>query len=502
MTRSFVLYRILGNDIPPRHSENQTEENLRFILENEAPFKHCEKRFLLNRIFSKEKQETYKRMLDKAGYKYDSILFDKEEYNLQENPIERIRYTCNINAARNFAIEKGLENADYALAFDGQTMFTESGWQDFLGTVEENPEMAFFVVPMHRVKSNEEITSQETPPSFQEKFVETEPQIVFSKKSDIRFNPLLAYGQADKVELLLRIGVEGFWNKMNVDFIRQQIEETLSSFYGQHKSAGYIFRLYSGNQQADENIVVRSRTRYDGIFQIVENLDKEFFPSSLAKLKDLDNKKWEEEVKPLAAMRSLSHDVFCHLIKSPEQQLRLRVAEVVKNMGIDNKELFQAFSEQREKEDDNLTKSRIEDALYKTYIYKMETFYDHAALDYTPKFKDIKHFDAVEARDIREILLKETPILTEKLYQYGHPELRGYREEYSFQIQEENFPKALELIKNYLNLGESSIEECPACLSPVQGAEECPDCGLYLGGGEDVEHPFVNFLSSLDDAKS
>lgn len=32
---NFIIVRIIGNDLPPRHSPNQTIDNLRFILEHE-----------------------------------------------------------------------------------------------------------------------------------------------------------------------------------------------------------------------------------------------------------------------------------------------------------------------------------------------------------------------------------------------------------------------------------------------------------------------------------
>src|SRR5690606_31092674 len=47
---SFALYRIIGNDLEPRHRSGQSRDNLRFILENELPLEACEKRWVVNRI--------------------------------------------------------------------------------------------------------------------------------------------------------------------------------------------------------------------------------------------------------------------------------------------------------------------------------------------------------------------------------------------------------------------------------------------------------------------
>jgi len=51
---TFVLYRILGNDLYPRHKKGQTRENLQFALETEPQFEKCEKRWIVNRIIDKE----------------------------------------------------------------------------------------------------------------------------------------------------------------------------------------------------------------------------------------------------------------------------------------------------------------------------------------------------------------------------------------------------------------------------------------------------------------
>ncbi len=45
-----VLYRIIGNDLPPRHQYGQVYTNIRFILENEIALPNWSKRWVLNRI--------------------------------------------------------------------------------------------------------------------------------------------------------------------------------------------------------------------------------------------------------------------------------------------------------------------------------------------------------------------------------------------------------------------------------------------------------------------
>ena len=47
---SVVLYRIIGNDLPPRHQYGQVYTNVKFILENEMDLPGWSKRWVLNRI--------------------------------------------------------------------------------------------------------------------------------------------------------------------------------------------------------------------------------------------------------------------------------------------------------------------------------------------------------------------------------------------------------------------------------------------------------------------
>ncbi|TIV70940.1 MAG: hypothetical protein E5V89_12390, partial [Mesorhizobium sp.] len=50
MKDSFVLVRIIGNDLEPRHRKGQSYDNALFILDNESDFPDCEKVWLVNRI--------------------------------------------------------------------------------------------------------------------------------------------------------------------------------------------------------------------------------------------------------------------------------------------------------------------------------------------------------------------------------------------------------------------------------------------------------------------
>src|SRR5690606_6324998 len=62
---TFVLYRIIGNDLYPRHKKGQSRENLQFILENEPQLDGCEKRWVVNRIIDKDEERAIIELLKK-----------------------------------------------------------------------------------------------------------------------------------------------------------------------------------------------------------------------------------------------------------------------------------------------------------------------------------------------------------------------------------------------------------------------------------------------------
>ena len=75
-----LLYRIIGNDLPPRHKEGQTLSNLHFILEHEPSFPNLRKIFLLNRISDPSSEAAVVRLLEKYNMEYIRVPFIEEEY--------------------------------------------------------------------------------------------------------------------------------------------------------------------------------------------------------------------------------------------------------------------------------------------------------------------------------------------------------------------------------------------------------------------------------------
>ncbi len=83
-----ILYRIIGNDLPPRHKEGQTLSNLQFILDHEPSFPNTRKIFLLNRIIDPISEATIIRLLDRYQMEYIRVPFDEAEYEQLDFQLE------------------------------------------------------------------------------------------------------------------------------------------------------------------------------------------------------------------------------------------------------------------------------------------------------------------------------------------------------------------------------------------------------------------------------
>lgn len=83
-----VLYRILGNDLPPRHKQGQTLSNLRFILEHEPSFPKTKKYWILNRMVDPANEAAIIKLLKKHNQEYVRVPFEADEYLRQDFRLE------------------------------------------------------------------------------------------------------------------------------------------------------------------------------------------------------------------------------------------------------------------------------------------------------------------------------------------------------------------------------------------------------------------------------
>jgi len=296
---TFALYRIIGNDLVPRHRKGQSRENLQFIIENEPDFPECEKRFVLNRIVDPGEEKALIRLLEKAGFSYLHIPFRWEEYKHIGLDVEGIpkkyvpggkkyasldsaaqgrikmrlyrhknNYVMNNNGARNAALFEGKALAKWVLPFDGNCFFTKHAWEKMVRDVQKSSHIPYFIVPMARITENERLLS----PGFSPPCLE-EPQILFRCDSKLFFNEDFFYGRRPKVELFWRLGVPGDWD----EWLFEPWDlpgPAYDSEAGLFSYAGWVVRLDSGEAILEMDSSERMLTRATAIIAMLEDLDK------------------------------------------------------------------------------------------------------------------------------------------------------------------------------------------------------------------------------------
>lgn len=302
---TFVLYRIIGNDLVPRHSKGQSRQNLAFILDHEPELPKCEKRFVVNRIVDSEEERAIIDMLEAAGVPYLHIPFEWKDYcektwdaqGVPSNyapfskgyaslsPSEKSRitmrlfrnknnYVMNNNDARNAALKEGKSLAKWVLPWDGNCFVTTSAWRSIMQDVASREECPYFFVPMARITDNDTLLDATECPEAHE-----EPQLIFRCDSQQEFDPEWYYGRRPKVELFWRLGIPGPWDKWAIEPWDLPCPN-YSRDAGLFAKAGWVARLFSGQahlENTPNGLVDRGVARNDAIYDLLDHLDEQVF---------------------------------------------------------------------------------------------------------------------------------------------------------------------------------------------------------------------------------
>lgn len=306
---TFVLYRIIGNDLDRRHKTGQSIGNLQFILENEPELAGCEKRWIVNRIIDFIEEAAIIDMLDRHGKPYIHIPFKPDEYReigfdttcfpapdyfsseqfseLAEPGQQRAvtmsyrlknNYVMNSNGARNAALRDGRKRAKWVLPWDGNCFLTHQAWSQICKAIHARPYLPYFVVPMARVTENAKLVKRHYAPAPFD-----EPQVFFRADTDIEFDERYSYGRRPKVELFWRLGVPGPWDKWTDDpWDVPRSPHLLQA--GQFGTAGWVARLFSGIEQLElpnkQSRKSRGSLRQEAIIGTLDMLDCLVIPSA------------------------------------------------------------------------------------------------------------------------------------------------------------------------------------------------------------------------------
>lgn len=303
----FVLTRILGNDLPPRHRSGQTEANLRFILEREAPLERCEKRWIVNRVVDPAAEARLLDLLRQHGARVSRVPWCADAYRrigrtledfespaflssdafrglpagLQARAIDhsyhhKNLYVMNNNGARNRALAEARDAADWILPLDGACFFTPDGWARLLDAARRAPRARYLVIPMARVPDNRDLDRADLARVDWDDSWD-EPQLGFHRDARERFDERLRYGRRSKAELLARLGVEHWSTAWRRHAWESSPPASGPPPPGHVVEAGWVLRLASGRPEQDRSgpaaLEARTRARMEGVRRLLARLD-------------------------------------------------------------------------------------------------------------------------------------------------------------------------------------------------------------------------------------
>ncbi|KAI9480451.1 MAG: hypothetical protein EXX96DRAFT_600322 [Benjaminiella poitrasii] len=353
-----ILYRIIGNDLPPRHKEGQTLSNLQFILDHEPEFPNTRKIFLLNRIIDPVNEATIIRLLDSYQMDYIRVPFVASEYEQLDFQLERFPdadffhsddyrrfskvsklraldftyhmknlYAMNNNGGRNTAIEHGksIPNAKWIMPFDGNCYLSKNAFKEIKLQLDKyGNDLKYFVVPMTRLLNNSVLLNDldERPKTPEE------PQIIFRYDATEEYNLNMRYGRRSKLELLWRLGAleNRRLNRPTVPW--EPIERPYSKDKGNFRNIGWIFRLFSGNPSQEENKKEASSIRaFNRLMAIQSSLDS--LDENIARKHFRHDRPFIYNEKPMHQLR-YDHWTNNHEIRTAVDRLERKAAETLK----------------------------------------------------------------------------------------------------------------------------------------------------------------------------
>lgn len=309
-SKKFILYRAIGNDLPPRHAKRQTVRNLRFILENEHPKPDLDVRWYLNRVvdhhtlleiitllvaheqlftiefFDHSRYADVDFNLNAAPFKGTDVLRSSLFNESLETDFKRLRVWDTIlefknqfiirnNIARNSMIELGrTTNATYILPWDGNCFLTDIAWRNistsitaFIDSGQSNVSTRYFYVPMTRTSDNIVLKKADFSPLE----MNEEPQVILHRDAVTRFDETKPYGYRPKVDFLWRLRIPKFqFVDEHGNIMRDtQLHKLAKDIpeYDSVRPVGWTARLYSGNRALDKGntAILRGRSRADGV---------------------------------------------------------------------------------------------------------------------------------------------------------------------------------------------------------------------------------------------
>ncbi|CAI6002998.1 unnamed protein product, partial [Closterium sp. NIES-64] len=231
----FFIYRLIGNDMPPLQCAQQLQRNTLYALLHEPPFLEQARRlWVLNHVVNSTALAHLVEAMRAHGVKDEDMLMRPLNLSLIAT-LDRSLWTTAVtaqNEARNLMLEHARrEGAQWVLTFDGNQFLTAEAWRLIVQAADRHEKRGFkvFKVPMYRVHREQSPTWLNASSRFinLRRFAPHlhESQLAFRADAPYRYQPGMAYGQDNKMELLTRVCGSGKFRKKHFRLWQLQAEQ-------------------------------------------------------------------------------------------------------------------------------------------------------------------------------------------------------------------------------------------------------------------------------------
>ena len=246
------IFRIIGNENPPRDTVGKRLEILEFILQNEPKFDNVEKWYIINRLQNIQFRRSVCELLDRYDAKYITVPLDRQAVIDATDRLDKIRCAIEINKARNLAIDHGRWHSQYVVILDGDCCFDQEGWNEVINKMAE--EHQYISIP--HIRSNIEIFGRSIDRSKL-----AEPMVAFRHDADLRFDENIPFGQGDKLHFLFNLGHD------------QTPGSGHCSISGDMTVlAGYVSHLSTGDESIENDTLARIDIRDKSLDKLLERI--------------------------------------------------------------------------------------------------------------------------------------------------------------------------------------------------------------------------------------
>ena len=238
-----VIFRILGNENPPRDTPGRRLEVLEDILRSEPNFDKVDKWYIVNRLYDIQYRRSICEMLDRYNAKYIVIPIDREAVINADDINEKIRISININQTRNFAVDFGKHIAKYTIVLDGDCIFDREGWREVDEAMRDG-DFQYLSIPHKRHGGSL-----------------AEPMVAFRYDSIRRFDESIKFGEGDKLRFLFEIG-----------HIRSTQNGHIHVQGDLTKTVGYVHHLSTGESVVESDLSTRLDLREKSLDLMIKNI--------------------------------------------------------------------------------------------------------------------------------------------------------------------------------------------------------------------------------------